>query len=139
MNVISVFGYKHSGKTTVALLLLQQLAHLGTVGYEKRTHSEIKLDMHLRTAAFTKWSAVVDQQGFAIVATQERLNLPQVDFLVVEGYVPDAPNILCVRGQEEMKRATPKTIAIASISGVPGTLTPEEAVELTLRFVNPKS
>jgi len=40
----SVFGRKHSGKTTMCQELVNVLSKKGTVGYEKRTHTTIKLD-----------------------------------------------------------------------------------------------
>ncbi|GEM_PF-728841 len=121
MITFSVFGRKHSGKTTVCQELINVLSELGTVGYEKRTHTTIKLDQHLQMTHQTLWSVVRDKQNLQLIATKETMNLPAVDFLVVEGYVPDVPNILCVKHPYDLEAITPFTLAAVSLNGVHGT------------------
>lgn len=121
MITFSVFGRKHSGKTTVCQELINVLSEMGTLGYEKRTHTTIKLEQHLQMTHQTLWSVVRDKQNLQLIATKEAMNLPSVDFLVVEGYVPEVPNILCVKHPYDLEAMTPFTLAAVSLSGVPRT------------------
>jgi len=52
----------------------------GTVGYEKRTHTTIKLDQHLQMAHQTLWSVVRDSENLQLITTKAPVNLPPVDF-----------------------------------------------------------
>jgi len=122
----SVFGRKHSGKTTVCQELINVLSKHGTVGYEKRTHTTIKLDQHLQMPPQTLWSVVRDKHNLQLIATKEAINLPSVDFLVVEGYVPDVPNILCVKHPYDLEAITPFTLAAVSLNGVLSTKSVDE-------------
>jgi len=131
----SVFGRKHSGKTTVCQELINVLSELGTVGYEKRTHTTIKLDQHLQMTHQTLWSVVRDKQNLQLIATKETMNLPAVDFLVVEGYVPDVPNILCVKHPYDLEAITPFTLAAVSLSGIPGTKRPDELKNVIISYL----
>jgi len=117
----SVFGRKHSGKTTVCQEVINVLSKLGTVGYEKRTHTTIKLDQHLQMTHQTLWSVVRDSENLQLITTKAPVNLPPVDFLVVEGYVPEVPNILCVKHPYDLEAITPFTLAAVSLSDVPST------------------
>ena len=126
MITFSVFGRKHSGKTTVCQELIDVLSKKGTVGYEKRTHTTIKLDQHLQMAHQTLWSVVRDSENLQLITTKAPVNLPPVDFLVVEGYIPDVPNILCVKDQYDLEAITPFTLAAVSLSGIPNTKRPDE-------------
>ncbi len=135
MITFSVFGRKHSGKTTVCQELIDVLSKKGTVGYEKRTHTTIKLDQHLQMAHQTLWSVVRDKQNLQLIATKETMNLPAVDFLVVEGYVPDVPNILCVKHPYDLEAITPFTLAAVSLSGIPGTKRTDELKNIIISYL----
>lgn len=126
MITFSVFGRKHSGKTTVCQELIDVLSKHGTVGYEKRTHTTIKLDQHLQMAHQTLWSVVRDSENLQLITTKASVNLPPVHFLVVEGYIPDVPNILCVKDPYDLETITPFTLAAVSLSGIPGTKRTDE-------------
>ena len=126
MITFSVFGRKHSGKTTACQELINVLSKLGTVGYEKHTHTTIKLDQHLQMAHQTLWSVVRDNENLQLITTKAPIDLPQVDFLVVEGYIPDVPNILCVKDPYDLEAITPFTLAAVSLSGIPGTKRTDE-------------
>lgn len=135
MITFSIFGRKHSGKTTACQELINVLSKLGTVGYEKHTHTTIKLDQHLQMAHQTLWSVVRDSENLQLITTKAPIDLPQVDFLVVEGYVPDVPNILCVKDLYDLEAITPFTLAAVSISNIPGTKRADELRNVIISYL----
>ena len=135
MITFPVFGRKHSGKTTACQELIDVLSKLGTVGYEKHTHTTIKLDQHLQMAHQTLWSLVRDSENLQLITTKAPIHLPPVDFLVVEGYIPDVPNILCVKDPYDLEAITPFTLAAVSLSGIPGTKRADELKNIIISYL----
>lgn len=126
MITICVFGRKHSGKTTVCRKLIDVLQRFGTVSYEKHSHSPLKLEEHLQMAKQTVWSLISDTEGLQLIATKEPIHLPITDFLVIEGYVPDTANILCVKHPYDLEAITEHTLAAVSLDAIPGTKTTDQ-------------
>jgi len=83
----------------------------------------------------TLWSVVRDSENLQLITTKAPVNLPPVDFLVVEGYIPDVPNILCVKDPYDLEAITPFTLAAVSLSGIPNTKRPDELKNVINRLV----
>ncbi|WP_018962551.1 hypothetical protein [Coprothermobacter platensis] len=136
MITFSVFGRKNSGKTTVCQELINILQLYGTVAYEKHAHSSIKLEKHLQMASKTVWSLIRGPEGSQLIATKEQIDLPSTDFLVIEGYMDNAPNILCVKHPYDLEAITEHTLAAVSLNAIPGTKTMDELPLIVERHLN---
>jgi molybdopterin synthase catalytic subunit len=104
MRVISIVGYKKTGKTTLVERLVAELGKLGTVGTVKHSQEEIlpyggDTDRHLKSGAeltvgVTPTRSVMVFPGAGVGGALRQLALNGVDFAVVEGFKQsDLPKI----------------------------------------------
>lgn len=96
MRVISIVGYKKTGKTTLVERLVSELSKLGKVGTVKHTNEEIlplagDTERHLNSGssavvAVTPTRSVKLMRDNGLESAMKALEAEGVDFIVVEGF-----------------------------------------------------